>query len=131
MFNIMKISLLAFTFVLSSCATVELEDKEKDALAKEFKLPKERHAGLYIYRKLGFGSALKKDIRVNGECIGETAPSTYFLVEVDGEKEQEISTESEFSPNKIYVPTESGKNYFVENLHHNFPFEFLSTHLKF
>lgn len=115
MFNFKNKSLLVFSFMITACATVELEDKEKDASAKQFNLPSEGHAGLYIYRNLGVGTALKKDIRVNGDCVGESAPSTYFLLEVDGGKEHEISTESEFSPNKIYLPAESGKNYFVEN----------------
>lgn len=39
----------------------------------------------------------------------------YFYNEVAGNQEHEISTESEFSPNKVYLPTLAGKNYFVEN----------------
>lgn len=57
----------------------------------------------------------KKDIRINGKCIGESAPSIYFYNELAGDTEHEISTESEFSPNKIYLPMLGGQNYFVEN----------------
>lgn len=59
------------------------------------------------------GAALKKDIWVDGECIGETVPKIFFYEEVVGDKEHTISTESEFSPNDLLVKTESGKNYFI------------------
>ncbi|MDE0766676.1 MAG: DUF2846 domain-containing protein [Amylibacter sp.] len=101
--------------ILSGCATVDLEDSSKDLAAKEFNLPTEGQSGLYIFRKFGPGTALKKDIRINGKCIGESAPSIYFYNELAGDTEHEISTESEFSPNKIYLPMLGGQNYFVEN----------------
>lgn len=108
---------IVFTIIIlvSGCATVDLEDSSKDAKAKEFSTPDKGNAGIYIFRSMGVGTALKKDIRINGKCIGESAPSTYFYNQVTGNQEHEISTESEFSPNKIYLPTDVGKNYFVEN----------------
>ena len=66
-----------------------------------------------VYRSGSFGGALKKDVWLNGECVGETAPNMFFYQEVQGDKEHKISTESEFSPNDLLVKTESGKNYFV------------------
>ena len=66
-----------------------------------------------MYRDSLFGGALKKDIFVNGKCIGESAPNTFFHTEVKGGKVYEIETESEFSPNKISVMAEAGKNYFI------------------
>ncbi|MBK6739872.1 MAG: hypothetical protein IPG64_19420 [Haliea sp.] len=34
---------------------------------------------LYLFRAGGMGTALKKDIWVNGKCIGETAPHMFFM----------------------------------------------------
>ncbi len=80
----------------------------------QFNSPSSGNAGLYIYRDSFVGQALKKDIWVDGKCIGESAPDTFFYEEVVGNKEHKISTESEFSPNDLVVTTETGKNYFIE-----------------
>ncbi|WP_445428908.1 DUF2846 domain-containing protein [Alishewanella sp. HL-SH05] len=68
---------------------------------------------MYVHRKGSLGGALKKDVWINGECIGETAPDIFFYKEVDADREHQIATESEFSPNTLTLKTESGKNYYV------------------
>jgi len=98
---------------LSGCATVPVEDKRSADAAKTFTEPSEGNSGLYIYRSGSFGSALKKDVWVDGKCIGETAPDVFFYVEVLGDQEHKVSTESEFSPNDLLLRTEAGKNYFI------------------
>ncbi|VAX08448.1 FIG00698560: hypothetical protein [hydrothermal vent metagenome] len=60
------------------------------------------------------GQALKKDIWIDGKCVGESASDTFFYEEVTGDEEHKISTESEFSPNDLMIKTEIGKNYFIE-----------------
>ena len=60
------------------------------------------------------GGGLKKDIWVDDKCIGESAPKVFFYEEVKGNAEHKISTESEFSPNDLFLKTESGKNYFIK-----------------
>jgi hypothetical protein len=90
-----------------------MESVEKSNEAKQFNSPSEGNSGLYLYRDSVVGSALKKDLWVNSECIGETAPNTFFYEEVEGDKEHTISTESEFSPNDIMLKVEAGKNYFI------------------
>lgn len=95
------------------CATVPMENAERSDKAKSFVPPSDGSAALYIYRSGIFGSALKKDVWVDGRCIGETAPNTFFHEEVKGGMEHKVSTESEFSPNDLLVRTESGRNYFV------------------
>ena len=112
----MKFFLVAIVMVVSlvsGCTSVPMTSKEESDLSKQFDLPSEGKAGLYIYRSGSFGGALKKDIFVNGKCIGETAPNIFFYEEIIGNKEHKISTESEFSANDLFINTESGKNYFI------------------
>jgi hypothetical protein len=104
----------AATFLLTSCASVPMEDIEKSDAAKKFNAPSNNNAGLYIYRSGSFGAALKKDVWVDGKCIGQTAPNVFFYTELTGNEEHKVSTESEFSPNDLTIKTESGKNYFVK-----------------
>lgn len=106
--------LLVLMLTLGGCATVPMASVEEDAAAKEFPAPPEGKSGLYIFRDGYLGSALKKTISIDGEEIGETAPSVFFYRIVDAGKHT-LSTESEFSPNDLIIKTESGKNHFVEN----------------
>jgi len=108
-------SVLAVLMValLSACASVPMESADMSDAAKQFNPPAGGNAGLYIYRVGAFGGALKKDVWVDGKCIGETAPDVFFYSEVQGDVEHKISTESEFSPNDLLLMTASGKNYFI------------------
>ncbi len=109
-----KLVLIALVSALfSGCASVPMESTEKIEMAKKFNPPSSGNAGLYIYRSGSFGGALKKDVWVDGRCIGETAPNVFFYEEVQGDNNHNVSTESEFSPNELVVKTESGKNYFI------------------
>lgn len=99
--------------LLAGCASVPMESSEKSELAKKFNPPTSGNAGVYIYRSGSFGGALKKDIWIDGKCIGESAPNTFFYEEVKGDAEHKLSTESEFSPNDLLLTTSAGKNYFV------------------
>lgn len=72
-------------------------------------------AGVYVYRdNSSVGAALKKDVYINGDCVGETAPGVFFYQQVSGNQEHTISTESEFSENDLTLYTEEGRNYFVQ-----------------
>jgi hypothetical protein len=105
---------IAVTVILTTaCTSVPMESKVKSELAKQYNSPSKGKAGLYVYRSGSFGGALKKDVWLNGKCVGETAPNMFFYDEVEGNTEHKVSTESEFSPNDLLVKTESGKNYFV------------------
>lgn len=104
---------LIILFALTGCASVKMEDKATTERLKQFAQPTAGNAGLYIYRDSSLGSALKKDIWVDGKCIGESAPKVFFYTEVEGNKEHKIATESEFSPNEISLMVEAGKNYFI------------------
>lgn len=100
---------------LGACATVPTVSDESVAQLKQVPSPKEGMAGLYVYRSNStFGAALKKDIWVDGDCLGESARGVFFYKEVEGNKEHTLATESEFSPNLLVVDTSAGKNYFVQ-----------------
>lgn len=103
----------ATTVLASGCTSVPMAPKDQNAQAKQFNAPTSGKAGLYVYRSGNFGAALKKDVWVDGECVGETAPNVFFYKEVEGDKDHTVSTESEFSPNALTVNTKSGENYFV------------------
>ncbi len=112
-----RLSLVAIIAVsvgaFSGCASVPMVQGAQSAQVKAFNPPPQGEAGLYIYRDSSFGAALKKDIWVDGKCIGQSAPKVFFYTTVTGDTEHTISTESEFSPNDLKLYTKSGINYFV------------------
>ncbi len=111
-----KIVFLTMTSVLfAGCASVPTEQAEVSNVLKQVKAPSANNAGLYIYRSNSvIGGALKKDVWVDDECIGETARGTFFYHEVLGDIQHKVSTESEFSPNDLMIDTKAGNNYFVK-----------------
>jgi uncharacterized protein DUF2846 len=111
-----KILLTAALFgsLLSGCATVPMASDNEDVLAKSFPTPSVGKSGLYIYRDSIVGGALKKNIYVDGEMIGESAPNMYFYKLVPA-GEHKLGTESEFSENYLSILTEPEKNYFIRN----------------
>lgn len=111
-----KIVFLTTTSVLfAGCASVPTEQVEVSNVLKQVKAPSANNAGLYIYRSNSVvGGALKKDVWVDDECIGETARGTFFYHEVLGDIQHKVSTESEFSPNDLIIDTKAGDNYFVK-----------------
>jgi hypothetical protein len=110
--NNISMALISLLFV--GCASVPMESSQKTSEAKQFLPPSEGKSGLYLYRYGSFGAALKKDIWLDGKCVGETARNTFFYEEVDAGVEHKISTESEFSPNDLLLKPESGKLYFIK-----------------
>lgn len=98
--------------LVSGCASVQMVSKEESTKAKEFNLPAQGKAGVYVYRDSFVGKALKKDIWIDGKCVGESAPDVFFYTEVEGGS-RKIETESEFSPNALELVVEGGKNYFI------------------
>ena len=103
------------TATLAGCSSVPMEPKEIANEAKEFNAPSQDTAGIYVYRKDTFvGAALKKDVWIGKDCVGQTAKGVFFYKEVPGNEKLEISTESEFSPNKLTINAKNGELYFVE-----------------
>jgi hypothetical protein len=109
----LSIVAIASALLLTGCASVNMAPQEASTKAKQFAQPSANSAGLYVYRNSFAGKALKKDIWIDGKCVGESAPDVFFYTEVAGGKTHKIDTESEFSPNTLELMTEAGKNYFV------------------
>ncbi len=97
--------------LFTGCASVKMESKEASDRAKQFAQPGSGQAGVYIYRDSFVGKALKKDVWIDGKCIGESAPDVFFYTEATP-GQHTLSTESEFSPNDLSILVEAGKNYF-------------------
>lgn len=104
---------IAASFLVTGCASVNMASKEDSSKAKQFNAPAEKNAGLYVYRNSFVGQALKKDIWIDGKCLGESAADVFFYTQVEGGKTIKISTESEFSPNDLSLAVDAGKNYYV------------------
>ncbi|OYU45302.1 MAG: hypothetical protein CFE44_08225 [Burkholderiales bacterium PBB4] len=111
--KIIVVLAVSSSLLFSGCASVQMASKAESAKAKEFTAPKQGNAGVYLYRNSFAGKALKKDLWIDGKCIGESAPDVFFYTEVEGGKIHKIDTESEFSPNTLELMLEAGKNYFI------------------
>lgn len=103
----------ACVMVMAGCANVPMAPAESNQKAKTFAAPEEGKSGLYIYRDSFAGKALKKDVYINGKCLGQTADRVFFYTQVAGDQPHKLSTESEFSPNDLLLTTDAGKNYYV------------------
>lgn len=99
--------------LISGCASVPLESEEQSAEAKKFAAPAKGMAGLYVYRDSSLGGALKKNVKINGKCLGESAPYIFFYEQLEGDKEHIVATESEFSDNELPLFMQADENYFV------------------
>jgi hypothetical protein len=107
-----KLACAMFVVALfTGCSSVKMESKEASDKAKQFVLPASGKAGVYVYRDSFVGKALKKDVWLDGKCIGESAPDVFFYTEAAA-GQHTLSTESEFSPNDLSILVEAGKNYF-------------------
>lgn len=75
------IALVALSLSLGGCASVNMGDAKQDAALKTFAIPKDK-AGVYIYRNESMGAAVKMNVELNGQSIGQTAANTYLYKEV-------------------------------------------------
>lgn len=110
---VMLAAIAAVVLSMAGCASVPMANEQQSAAAKTFPAPDEGNAGLYVYRDSFAGKALKKDIFVDGKCLGESADKVFFYTQVPGNTKHTISTESEFSPNDLALYMKAGVNYFI------------------
>ena len=115
-------SLLLFP-VLSGCAAiVPMESKEVSDQVKRFETPHENMSGIVIYRSssffgsTGWENMTKRSIWIDDKCIGDSAKDAFFYHEVEGNKEHKITTERDFGTKDLFLTTEIGKLYFIEQI---------------
>ncbi|WP_372661531.1 DUF2846 domain-containing protein [Hydrogenophaga sp.] len=72
---------LLVSLSLVGCASVPMGAPHLDAAAKTFQAPADK-AGIYVYRNESMGAAVKMDVIIDGQNIGETVAKTYFYKEV-------------------------------------------------
>ncbi len=112
--NYLSAAVLGLAVALASgCAGIAKESRARTEALKAFPPPSRGMSGLYIYRDSRVGSLLKKDVWVDGRCVGETVPKVFFYREVAGGREHTIATESQISTNTLVLRTEPGKHYFI------------------
>lgn len=66
---------------LIGCAPVPMGDSKNDAALKTFSVPADK-SGVYIYRNESMAAAVKMDVEIDGQAIGQTAAKTYLYKEV-------------------------------------------------
>jgi len=103
----------AIVLLFSGCASIPLDNSDNTQRAKAFSAPAEGQAGVYIYRNSFVGKALKKDLWIDGKCIGKSSNKVFFYTQVEGGREHTVATQSEFSPKILPVFMEAGRNYFI------------------
>lgn len=109
------VTVVATALVLTGCASVPTQTQELSDSVKQFKAPSDNNAGIYIYRKDSiFGAALKKDVWIGKDCVGQTASGVFFYREAPATDKLELSTESSFSANKLLINAKAGELYFVK-----------------
>lgn len=96
--------------IMTGCASVPLADSSKDAELKHFAANSEK-AGVYIYRNETFGAAVKMDVSVNGEPLGQTAAKTYLFTELP-EGKHTICSEAENTA-ELEVDVAKGRLYYI------------------
>ena len=113
-------ALLLSYLAMTGCASVPMEGMEETSIVKKFNPPVEGSSGLYIYRPSSLGGALKKDIWVDGKCIGESAPYVFFYEEVEGDKTHKVSSGDtttfgdQLCRNCLLIKVKSGMHYFIK-----------------
>ncbi len=92
---------------LVGCASVPMGDPKRDAELKTFTVPASK-AGVYIYRNESMGGAVKMDVELDGQAIGQTVANTYLYKEVTPGKhtvtskaENSDSVEIDAKPGKL------------------------------
>lgn len=101
---------LAATLLISGCASVPMGEAKQDAALKTFSVTKEK-SGIYIYRNESMGAAVKMDVAIDGQPIGQTAAKTYFYKEVTPGKHVVSSTAE--NTDTIEVDTKPGTLTFI------------------
>jgi hypothetical protein len=104
------IAIPAISLLLSACASVPMASFDLDARAKSFEHQPDKSV-LYIYRNETLGSAVKMDLILDGNNLGQTVAHSYFAVPVAPGTHRLVSKAE--NDDTLDFSTEAGQNYFV------------------
>lgn len=102
--------LISFALFHTACTSLPMADKKADVEAKLFKAVPNKSV-LYVYRNEIFGGAVKMDVMVNNELIGETRTGHYMWIDLEPGTHM-ISSRSENS-HHMELKAEPGKVYYA------------------
>jgi uncharacterized protein YceK len=102
--------LAAIAANLVGCASVNMGDAQQDAAAKQFTAPADK-SGVYIYRNESMGAAVKMDVEVDGNALGQTAAKTYLYKEIAPGKHT-ITSKAE-NTDTVEIDAKPGVLYYV------------------
>ena len=95
---------------LVGCASVNMADAGQDAAAKQFQVAPNQ-AGIYVYRNESFGAAVKMDVSVDGQPVGQTVANAYIYKAVSPGKHT-ISSKAE-NTETLDIDAKPGMLYFI------------------
>ncbi|MFO1250527.1 MAG: DUF2846 domain-containing protein [Inhella sp.] len=95
---------------LVGCASVNMADTQQDAAAKQFKVAADQ-AGIYIYRNESMGAAVKMDVSINGQEVGQTVANSYIFKAVPPGKTV-ISSKAE-NTETLEIDAKPGALYYI------------------
>lgn len=101
---------LTVALQLVGCASVNMAEPQQDAAAKQFKVAANQ-AGVYIYRNEAFGAAVKMDVSINGQEVGQTVANTYIFKAVPPGKTV-LSSKAE-NTDTLEIDTKPGALYYI------------------
>lgn len=101
---------LAVVAALSGCASVPMGDPARDAAAKTFTVPADK-AGIYVFRNESMGAAVRMDVAIDGQPIGQTAAKTYLYKEVAPGRR--VVTSKAENTDTLEIEARAGTLYFV------------------
>jgi hypothetical protein len=95
---------------LAGCASVPMGDSKQDAAAKTFAVPADKSA-IYLYRNESMGAAVKMDVEIDGQPIGQTAAKTFLYKEVAPGKR--VVTSKAENTETLEIDAKPGMAYFI------------------
>ena len=100
----------ALIMLLSGCASVPMASLDQDSKAKDFSRLADK-ATLFIYRNENFGGVAPMTVSVNGRTLGQTAPYTFYRLNLNPGN-YTISSNAE-NVSTLDLSIEAGTNYYV------------------
>jgi hypothetical protein len=108
MFKTVMAVLACAAFV--GCASVPMGDPRQDAAAKTFQAPKDK-AGIYVYRNETMGAAIKMDVSIGGQFVGQTGANTFLYKELAPGKVAVVSKAE--NTDTLEIDAKPGMLYFI------------------